>query len=235
MDTLSMTEIREEITSGIASAIEKVDWNARLGLKPDPVAPMAQDLTALPPAFSKLGTWIAERGDKPLADGETIRISADQIEIIPPGEVAQMAQGGVAGVVKQLDDVSGFDVPFGAVLFGAIPGAITGEVIDGLFPLRNADDSMNFTNPVVKTAVVAGVAVFGERWLGRPATRFFVGALVLQVFVDVLPVDRFVNWAVMQLRRDGTENGTETAPTAQGDVPIRDAGGGNPILEQLAA
>ncbi|KKN54176.1 hypothetical protein LCGC14_0595250 [marine sediment metagenome] len=233
METLSMTAIREEIASGVASAIDAFDWDARLGLKPDPVAPMAQDLTTLPPAFAKLGSWIAERGDKPLADGETIRISADQVEIIPPGELAQMAQGGIAGVVKQLDDVSGFDVPFGAVVFGAIPGAITGEVIDGIFPLRNADDSMNITNPVVKTAIVAGVAVFGERWIGRPAARFFAGALVLQVFVDVLPVDRFVNWAVQQLRRNGDD--VQVAATAQGDLPFREASGGNSILEQLAA
>ncbi len=233
METLSMTDIREEITSGIASAIDAVDWNARLGLKPDPVAPMAQELTTLPPAFSRLGTWIAERGDKPLADGEMIRISDDQNEVIPPGEVAQMAQGGVAGIVKQLDDVSGFDVPFGAVVFGAIPGAITGEVIDGLFPVRNADDSMNITNPVIKTAVIAGVAVFGERWMGRPAARFFAGALVLQVFVDVLPVDRFVNWAVQQLRRN--DGAVQTATTAQGDLPLRPAGGGNPILQELRA
>ena len=240
METLSMTDIRDEIATGVASAIDAFDWNARLGLKPDPVAPMAQDLTTLPPAFSRLGSWIAERGDKPLADGETIRITEDQVEVIPPGEVAQMAQGGVAGVVTQLDNATSYDIPFGGVLFGAVPGAVAGEVIDGLIPLRRADDTLNYANPLTKGLVVAGAAVFGDRIIGRQATQFFAGALVLQMFVDIVPIDRFVSWAVRQFQRIDIDDSAATAQVitgrvAQGDQPIRQAGGGNRILSDLAA
>ena len=241
MTTVTLEDVKSEVGSQIStsltSALDAIDWKSKLNLPAEPVAPMAQDPPALPPAFSNLGRWIQDRGDKPLAEGELIRIEGDQIEVIPPGEYAPMAQDGLAGVVTQLDNATPWDIPFGAVIFGAVPGAITGEVIDGLVPLRRADDTLNFMNPAFKGAAIAVAVMFGERLIGRRASQFYAGALVLQMFVDLVPLDRFVNWAVRQLRRDGSaaQGQVVTAPTRQGDVPIREVSGGNRVLEALFA
>ena len=241
MTTVTLEEVRSEVGSQIStslnSALDAIDWKSKLNLPAEPVAPMSQDPPALPPAFSNLGRWIQDRGDKPLAEGELIRFEGDQIEVVPPGEYAPMAQDGVAGIVTQLDNATPWDIPLGAVVFGAIPGAITGEVIDGLVPLRTADDKLNMMNPALKGAAIAAAVMFGERLIGRRASQFYAGALVLQMFVDVFPLDRFVNWAVRQLRRDddGQVAQAVTAPTRQGDVPIREVSGGNRVLDALFA
>ena len=241
MKTVTLEDVRSEISTTLTTALDAIDWNSRLNLPAEPVAPMAQDPPALPAAFSNLGRWIQERGDKPLADGELIRIGPDQVEVVPPGEYAPMAQDGLAGVVTQLDNITQFDIPFGAVLIGGLPGAIVGEVVDGLVQLRNADGTLNMMNPAMKGALGFGGAMFLDRLVGRRAAGFFVGALVLQIFVDVFPLDRFVSWAIGQLRRDGSEVVTAqatqviTGPAGQGDVPIRQAGGGNRVLQELNA
>ena len=236
-EVVTLETVRSEISTSLKTALEATDWNARLNLPAEPVAPMAQDPPALPAAFSNLGRWIEDRGDKPLAEGELIRISGDQVEVIPPGEYAPMAQGGLAGVVTQLDNITQFDIPFGAVLIGGLPGAIVGEVVDGLIALRNQDGTLNMMNPAMKGAIGFGGAMFLDQFVGRRAAGFFVGALVLQIFVDVFPLDRFVSWAVRQLRRDGSAATAQTvvAPVRQGDVPIREVSGGNRVLEELFA
>ncbi len=238
METVTLEDVRAEIGSSLNSAIDAIDWKDKFGHTADPVAPMAQDLPELPEAFSNLASWMRDRGDKPLGDDEVLRFSADQVEVVSAGDFAQMAQdGGAAGLVSDLDNVTRFDIPFGSVVFGALPGAVIGEIVDGVMPLRNADGSLNVANPLTKGAIGFGGALFLDRAVGRRAASFFVGALALQIFSDLVPLDRFVNWAVGQLDRGtGTaaQTITRTLPAGQGDVPLREVSGGNRILAELS-
>jgi hypothetical protein len=236
METVTLEDVRKEIGSSLNSAIEAIDWASKLGLPAEPVAPMAQDTPALPEAFSNLNSWMQNRGEHPLGDDEVLRFKGDQVEVLTASDFARMRQGGaVAGVVSDLDNVTKYDIPFGSVIFGLVPGAVTGEVIDGLLPLRNGDGTLNIANPVAKGAVGVAGAIFADRLVGRRAAGFFVGALALQVFSDAVPLDRFVNWAVRQLRRSNGTAGQTILPARQGDLPLREIGGGNRILQDLAA
>lgn len=239
METVTLEDVRAEVSKSLTAAIDSIDWRDKLGLaSEDSVAPVAQEPPSLPPAFSRLGEWISERGDKPLGDDEVLHFREDDIEILPAGELASMAQrGGAGGLVSDLDNVTRFDIPFGSVIFGALPGAAAGEIVDGLMPLRNADGTFNIANPITKGVGGFGGAMFADRLVGRRAAGFFVGALLLQIVVDAVPLDRFVDWAVDQFSRDeGTgAAGQFTGRAGQGDLPIREASGGNPILRDLAA
>ncbi len=156
------------------------------------------------PVVATLQKWSRSRDARANA-GDIIRVSKDRVEVLTPEEaamehqLAEMGQGGLAGVAGQLDGALGVNIPWGAVLVGAVPGAIAGEIVDGLFSPRNDDGSISWTNIAVKAGVGFAAVQFLPNYIGKRQAQFFIGALVLQIFTDILPLDRIVDWAVEKL------------------------------------
>ena len=246
-NTLSLKDIREgvrnevstSITSSLDTAIANIDWPAVLRMAQDRPAPSETGL-------ARLNQWATARGDKPLGDDEVIHLSADGVEVFTASEIrehAVMRQAGILGAALTLDELGGLGVPFGSVLIGGFPGIIVGDVIDGFIAPIDVNGNVAWGNLLTKGAIAAGGAMFLPRWIGDRPAMFFAGALVIQMMSDMLPLDRLSAWVVGMFSRNGTAGASAAdAAAAQarararaqsGDIPIREAVGGNPILAAL--
>ncbi len=156
------------------------------------------------PVVATLQKWSRSR-DAKAQPGDIIKVSEDRVQVLSPAEaameyqMAEMGQTSLAGVAGKLDGALGIGIPWGAVLVGAIPGAIAGEIVDGLFSPRNDDGTINWTNIAVKAGVGFAAVQFLPKFIGKRQSQFFIGALVLQIFTDILPLDKIVDWAVTKL------------------------------------
>lgn len=133
----------------------------------------------------------------------------------PKAEAHQVA---LKGIVDQLDTmIPGVPLPWGSVIFGAIPGIVLGEVIDGFVPPRTKEDTLNFLNPVVK--VVAAVATYKpiEGMVGRNAALFYAGTLTIQVASLILPLDQWVSTIVGWFQGIGKKKEEEKEKEAVAD------------------
>jgi len=241
MEPITLEQLHTAVETSFDTAMGKMNWDDVLA---DTIAKMAQD----PPApsetgLARLNEWAIARGDRPLGDDELIHITPDGVEVYSADQVrehAVMRQAGVVGAALTLDEIGGLNIPFGSVLIGAFPGVITGDVIDGFVAPIDVNGNVNWANLVTKGGVAAAGAFFLPRWIGDRPAMFFAGALVIQMFSDMLPLDRFSAWVVSMFRREGTAGASAAdAAAAQarararaeaGDVPIREAVGGNRLL-----
>jgi len=242
--TVTLEDVRRQVAESLDTAVGKIDWDAVLG---GTIAKMAQDRPA--PAergLARLNEWATARGDKPLGDDELIHITPDGVEVFTAEQVrehAVMRQAGVVGAALTLDDIGGLGIPFGSVLLGGVPGVIAGDVIDGFISPTGPTGDVSWGNVFSKGLVAAGGAYLLPRWLGDRPAMFFAGALVVQMLSDVLPLDRFSAWVVGMFNKDATASARyqaaaaaqRRAATAQGDLPLRDPAGANPVLSALAA
>ena len=142
-------------------------------------------------------SWTLDPKVNPASDATLFVINGDRtIEAISNQEYerrsAVMGQPALAGFVNTLDGIGGLDIPWGSVLLGALPGAIVSEVVDGLMPAHNADGSINFMNLAVKGGIAWAGVQFGPQFVGRRASQFFAGGLILFVLSDFLPIDQWV-------------------------------------------
>ncbi len=252
MDTPKVTledvrnEVSTSVTASLDTAIAKLDWPAILE---GTIAKMDQ----VPPApsergLARLNEWATARGDKPLGDDEVIHITPDGVEVLTASDIrehAVMRQAGVLGAALTLDNIGGIGIPFGSVLLGGFPGIIVGDVLDGFVNPIDANGNVAWGNLLAKGGIAAAGAFFLPRWIGDRPAMFFAGALVIQMMSDMLPLDRLSAWIVGQFNRQGTAGASAAdAAAAQarararaesGDIPIREAVGGNPILAALGA
>jgi len=247
MDPVTLEDVRNEVSRGLDTAIARVDWDDVLK---GTIAKMAQD----PPApsetgLARLNEWATARGDRPLGDDELIHLTRDGgVETFTALEVrehAVMRQAGVIGAALTFDEFGGLGIPFGSVLLGGIPGIIVGDVIDGLVSPQGTDGNVNLANVISKAGIAAAGAFFLPRWIGNRPAMFFAGALVVQVLSDMLPLDRFSAWVVDMFSREAPAEASyaeaaaaqrrAAARAAQGDIPIDDPTGANPLLVALGA
>ncbi len=240
--TIALDAVREDVRK----VLSEIDWPAVLK---GSVAKMDQD----PPApaersLARLNEWATARGEKPLGDDEVIHITPDGVEVFTASDIrehAVMRQAGILGAALTLDDIGGIGIPFGSVLLGGFPGIIVGDVLDGFVNPIDANGNVAWGNLLAKGGFAAAGAFFLPRWIGDRPAMFFAGALVIQMMSDMLPLDRLSAWIVGQFNRQGTAGASAAdAAAAQarararaesGDIPIREAVGGNPILAALGA
>ena len=160
-----------------------------------PAATMGQEPTN--EVLKAIHKWTLDPNAIPPTDGHLLVMNQDRsFEAITNQEYEQrqatMGQPALAGFVNQLDGIGGLDIPWGSVLIGALPGAMVSEIVDGLMPQRNADGSLNLTNLLVKGGIAWAGVQFGDRLIGRRASQFFAGGLILFVLGDLLPIDQWV-------------------------------------------
>lgn len=141
--------------------------------------------------------WTLDPDAIPPTEGHLLVMNKDRsFEAITNEEYEQrratMGQPMAAGIVNTLDGLGGLDIPWGSVLLGALPGAMVSEIVDGLMPPRNADGSINVTNLLIKGGIAWAGVQFGDRLIGRRASQFFAGGLLLFVLGDLLPIDQWV-------------------------------------------
>lgn len=246
--TVTLEDVRKEVSESVDAAIGKINWDDMLA---GTIAKMGQDPPAPAPSetgLARLNEWAIARGDRPLGDDELIHITPDGVEVYSADEVrhhAVMRQVGVIGAAATLDEIGGLNIPFGSVLIGAFPGVITGDVIDGFIQPIDVNGNVAWGNLLTKAAVATGGAFFLPRWIGERPAMFFAGALVIQMLSDMLPLDRLSAWVVGMFSREGTAGASASEARAaqaraaararQGDLPLEDPSGPNPLLAALAA
>lgn len=183
-----------------------------------PTATLKQDPepTTAPKWVSELSELMQNKADG-IDAGEVLLRQEDGSMVLRPrkdldreANYAVMGQVSIADAASQLDGALGVGIPWGSILLGAIPGAVVGEVIDGLLPPRNAKGELNFANLGVKGVIAAGAASFGPDLIGKTPAMLFVGALGVQMLSDILPLDRWVrNIIDFILRRDKDNTATQ--------------------------
>ena len=191
------TQLSSMIEAALTSALSQ-----RFGASNGQAAPTDSNVVTMAQEpqndiLKSIHRWTLDPQVLPPSDAHLFVINQDRtIEAISNQEyerrTAVMGQPAIAGFVNTLDGIGGLDIPWGAVLFGALPGAIVSEVIDGLMPAHNADGSINFMNLGVKGLVAWAGVQFGPQLVGRRASQFFAGGLILFVLSDFLPIDQWV-------------------------------------------
>ena len=246
MEPITLEQLHAAVETSVDTAIGRIDWDDVLG---GTIAKMGQDPPAPAPSetgLARLNEWAIARGDRPLGDDELIHITPDGVEVYSADQVrehAVMRQAGVIGAALTLDEIGGLNIPFGSVLLGGFPGIIVGDIIDGFIQPIDVNGNVAWGNLLTKGAVAAGGAMFLPRWLGDRPAMFFAGALVIQMLSDMLPLDRLSAWVVGMFSRGGTAGASSAearaaqaraaAQARQGDIPLRDPTGANPILAAL--
>ena len=109
---------------------------------------------------------------------------------------ARMAMGGLLTAVETpLNGVfPGINVPFGSILVGGTTGIVLGELIDGLVAPLNDAGNVNPANVAVKIGVMVGVGALGKHLMTKTGVIVAVGVLGAQLFADILPLDKVVDW-----------------------------------------
>lgn len=237
---ISQTQLSSMIEGALSSALE-----TRFGSSQGVADPNAATLALEPthPSLRALHAWTLDGGTQPVRDDQVILLNQDGVEILDADEFdrryAMMGQPALAGTISQLNGLGGFDIPWGDVLFGALPGAIVSEVVDGLMAPRNADGSVNFQNLAIK-GVIAGVGVqFGAQFVGKRTAQFFAGGLVLFILADLLPIDQWVARIIGFFNRDAAmglhRNDLSLARQSQPPSTALDPTQGTDALETLRA
>lgn len=214
---ISQTQLSTMIESALTSALE-----TRFGSSAGPNAtdPNAATLALEPshPSLRALHAWTLESNTPAVREDQVILLNQDGVEILDAGEFdrryAAMGQPALAGTINQLNNIAGLGIPWGDVLFGALPGAIVSEVIDGLMPPRASDGSVNFQNLAFKGVVAFAGARFGEQFIGKRASQFFAGGLILFVLADLLPIDQWVANIINLFRRNGAASAQFNQPSS---------------------
>lgn len=202
---ITQTQLSGMIEGALTSALETRFGTAQAAPAADPNAATL----ALEPQHASLRAlhqWTLEGSTEPVREDQVILLNQDGVEILDADEYdrryAALGQPSFAGTINQLNNIGGFDIPWGDVLFGILPGAIVSEVVDGLMAPRNADGSINFQNIGVK-ALIAGVGVqFGAQFVGKRTAQFFAGGLILFILADLLPIDQWVANIIKLFNRD---------------------------------
>lgn len=194
------TQLSSMIEAALNSALSQRFGASNGQTAPTPITDAKVVTLAQEPSnelLKSIHTWTLDPKVMPPSDAHLFVINPDHtIEAISNQEyerrTAIMGQPAIAGFVNTLDGIGGLDIPWGAVLFGALPGAVVSEVIDGLMPAHNADGSINFINLLTKGAAAWAGVQFGPQLIGRRASQFFAGGLILFVLSDFLPIDQWV-------------------------------------------
>ena len=159
-------------------------------------------------------SWTLKDGVTAPSEGQVIVMNQDRVEVLDNGEfeqrMATMNQPALAGTVNTLNGIGGLDIPWGNILLGALPGAIVSEVVDGLMPAFNADGSLNFQNVGIKLGIAWAGVQFGDRLVGRQASQFFAGGLIIFVLADILPLDQWVATIRGWFGRGSASSGQDT-------------------------
>ena len=146
-------------------------------------------------------------------EGQVIVMNQDRVEVLDNGEfeqrLATMNQPALAGTVNTLNGIGGLDIPWGNILLGALPGAIVSEVVDGLMPAFNPDGSLNFQNVAIKLGIAWAGVQFGPQLVGRQASQFFAGGIIIFVLADILPLDQWVATIRGWFQRNGATSGQD--------------------------
>lgn len=146
--------------------------------------------------LKQIHSWTLKDDATAPKEGQVIVMNQDRVEVLDSGEfeqrLATMNQPALAGTINTLNGIGGLDIPWGDILFGALPGALVSEVVDGLMPPRNADGSLNFQNLGIKLGIAWAGVQFGDRLVGRQASQFFAGGIIIFVLADILPLDQWV-------------------------------------------
>lgn len=111
----------------------------------------------------------------------------------PEGDAAEMGARGapLAGAIASLDNLGGFGLPLGSGFVGVFLGLTTSKIVDRFAAPKNADGSTNFINPAVKVGAAWASMSFLPRFLGRPASLFLSGYLLVDALRVVLPIDEW--------------------------------------------
>lgn len=166
--------------------------------------------------------WTLDPDAIPPTEGHLLVMNKDRsFEAITNEEYEQravMGQPALVGFVNTLDGIGGLDIPWGSVLFGILPGAMVSEIVDGLMTPRNADGTINFMNLGLKGAIAWAGVQFGPQLIGRRASQFFAGGILLFVLGDLLPIDQWVANITKLFNR-----GADTGQPAPGFAQTRSA------------
>ena len=196
--SVKRAELDAIIDSSIAAALQK---NLSPRLAPATGAEMAQEKAPDHSVLRAIHDWSLKPDTSAPRLGEIIEVRQDgTVEIVTEQvmrervQKAEMEQVGfaLAPFVNQLDNAFGFNIPWGSIAFGILPGAVVSEVVDGVTPPRNVDGSLNFVNLLTK-GVIAGVGVQAlPPVIGRRASQFFAAGLGLFILADLLPINQWV-------------------------------------------
>lgn len=114
-------------------------------------------------------------------------LEAAQVEI----ETAEAGAAILAPLTKPLNNIlPGFKV--GSAVLGGGIGLITGELIDGVAPPRDASGNINVKNILLRVGVGAGLIQFGGKVMTRDTRNAVLIVLVTQTLADFLPIDEWV-------------------------------------------
>lgn len=174
--------LRPEVQAAIEAIVDQAVGRSIAAATPDSTPTPAPATSLVPAPVNRL-----------------VLASMEQRTVTQDGElVADMEQMSFAKNVESLNKIGGLGV-VGSIVFGAIPGAVVGEVIDGLVPVRTAGGEINLVNVLVKGAAAWGGVKYGRKIVGAHAAGFFAGAIGLQVAAELLPLDRWVDALVGKL------------------------------------
>lgn len=225
-EAITGTELSGLVRSAVEQAMGKFGEEARTPTDvPVAGAVMAQDYPVPANDIMKaIHSWTLNPDATPPSDSQVIQLKQDgSVELISNDELerrlqqAEMNQVSAAGFIGNLDGATSAipivgKIPFGSILFGAVPGALVSEVVDGLMAPRNADGSLNFMNLGAKVLIAGVGATFGRRFIGNKAAGFFAAGLLIFVAADFLPVDQWVARLVSSL--GGTASASQAQPSA---------------------
>lgn len=228
-EAITGTELSSLVRNAVETAVSKQfgEESGKVINFPGAGAEKAQDYPVpANDALKAIHSWTLDPDAIPPSDGQVIHLKQDSsVELISNAEMelrlqeAEMNQPSAAGLVSTLDGAASAipivgAIPWGSIIFGAVPGALVSEVVDGLMAPRNADGSVNFMNLGVK-AVIAGVGVtFGKRLVGTKAAGFFAAGIGIFILADLLPVDQWVEQLTGLLKPSAASN-QDPAPVAQ--------------------
>lgn len=218
---LSRSDLSEEISTQMDRALDRRFGSDVAGAPAAPAAAFIQEAPA-DREVAELAQYVATRLPRGLAPDTVLASAPDgsyavrsRAEIAGEEQVAELHAAALGGLANQLDNAIGTGVPWGSVLVGAVPGLIVGEVIDGIWSPVNDDGNRNLANIGVKVAVAAAGAKWGGQLVGRTASKFFAGALILQIVADILPIDDWVESLLNLFKRNGSGSAVQEQNLAQ--------------------
>lgn len=192
-DALTMEQLDERIGK-IADKL----WHEHEG--PDepatPESPYAAALAQVQDILKPGETYLVPTAEKGF-DATTREALFKQVE---SEIVAKMSAGGLLGPIEQpLNGIGG--LPLGSILVGTTTGFVVGEVVDLLTPPRNATNSLNATNFLLKGGLAMAITTFGDQVMSKQATQFAAGTLVVQAVSEIVDLRKIATQIADWIRK----------------------------------
>lgn len=220
--TLTAEQLGKLMSQAVKDGLAEVRWQPGLS-NPAGLPQTAPDVRQLAANGGRLVT--AEELEKLLPDllkdyvAPPAEVAADD-DTAPVAQMQQAVGAPLAKAIASMDRLGQGKFEPGSVIVGAGAGILTAELIDGFIAPQKVDAatgavSVNFTNVLAKAGAAAVGAMYGPQLVGNRAPKYYVGALLVSIAGQILPIDEWIGKLVAWLKKKFKKDDPPAASVGQ--------------------